>query len=332
MVFAVWMTLLLSCELLLADTIYLKDGRSFKGFMESINGNTMVFSGPEGKIEIPSSEVMRIDIDYTGIPVCYTSAEESENENCEGLLQALGPEGAVIFFSKKKRITVPLKKIVKLEFSKISKLQKILPLLSTDLIISLKKYDGTVHEGKITSRGKSRDSIEMELNEGERISIHEKEILGGRLIDQWNPNRFYWYSLIPGVHQHFRHENLKSGIIVGGLIGMGSGFYFEYASAVRTNTEAHSDILLLLFGLNQDRYANKFRTHQNGQRVFAAGMVMLYAYHLLDVYGMNGFFQKPSARPVSVRVSMNDQMRQEYFEDFMHHSDETISLEILYRY
>lgn len=276
-----------------ADSVLLKDGTVFEGRFNSIQNDKMIFDTPDGVVEISSDKIVKIEIDYNGFFLCYALKNDPKRKICTYKLQEITGKTAYLSSLQERvhRKEISLADVVFFQFKKnASSKKEITSLLSEKMNVSLDLRDERVEEGIISEIDKSKKTLVIKKKGGEEAVLSEADITGGRLIPEKPREAFYWWSIFPGVPQFVRGEYVKSGLIVSGFGLMGAGFVSEYRAAVATNAAANSDLMFLLLGMNAGSYRQRFQGHQRNQRILAGGMVMLYAYHLLDAYGMDRLF------------------------------------------
>lgn len=306
-----------------ADLIHLRNGKVIEGFFLNQEGGNLVFETFEGKVRIPASNVKKMEVGYTGIPVCYTM--ENGDENCNALLHQAGPDEMLIVTERGslKRNMVPSKRIEKITFEKEKDDQKLLPHLSRGVGIRI-HIDGLPLQGTVESmRG---NELTVKRSDQTLVTVGEQHLNEGELYapERIPPpeKRFRTMNLLPGVSQTIDGDYWTGGAILFSMAVLGGGIYSEFQSASGLDDAAMSDPMFLLF--NQGDYQSRFESHKQNQTALGGVMLLVYLYHLYDVEiwkledspryepvpeELSGKFHRPSGFAFHIRPDSQPQSR-----------------------
>ncbi len=267
-----------------ADIIYFRDGTNMEGLFVTIDQGILIFRTLEEEKQFPFSEITKIEVGYTGVPLCYTTRELSHEKTCPGRLHRL-ENGQMIIASGigfLERSEVSLDDIIFLEFRKSKDDQKMLPHLSPGIKLTIERADGSLATGVIASV--SSETLELQKSNGDILSFREEDLAGARYVSPVErlDQGFRFVYLFPGWHQIQRGNFWGGMTIIGGFGMFAAAGAAEYSAARKVNSNASSDITFLLF--NTHSYYDEFAKHQNNQRYIGAAAGLLYLFHLFDVF------------------------------------------------
>ncbi|MBE7437543.1 MAG: hypothetical protein HS115_03730 [Spirochaetales bacterium] len=271
----VFLFFLLGAQALLADILYLKNGSELEGFIESVE-EVVTIRTATGTQQIPSDDIRKIEMGYSGIAVCYTP-QGAILEICAGILHKLSVEEVLIGKGRgnTEARTFPLGAIKRLSFNKQPG-QVVVPVLGIGLNLSLQTSGGEI-KGRITRR--TGDAIEMETDSGQTRLVPEAEIQSGSYR---SPSPFSFRQFVPGLPQFDRGETLKGSLILGSLGGVAAMGFAEYLQASAVNQAASSSMTFMLF--NDPSFEAAFQRHQQNQLIAAGLGGLIYGYHLFDAF------------------------------------------------
>lgn len=276
-------SVLLASATLHADVLRLRSGESVEGFYQSEESGIISFVKITGeKMTIPSEEVENLEFSQSGIPICYTLKTSAERR-CEALLGSVSSDGFVIAEGKSKRSVrkIPLDDMLSYQLRKVADYQKIGPYLALDKKAVLVTNTGEKLAGKVLET--VPDGVIVRDAGGSNHTVQESSIASADVNMVTVP--FRWFDLnnvIVGRPQMQSGRVWMGRSLMGGFVGMWTGFVYEYYLASAMTKKAKGDPTVLLF--NNQSYFKEFQAHQNGQRYFAAGALAIYAFHWFDLY------------------------------------------------
>ena len=249
--------LLLCSRILYADIIHLKDGSKFDGFFLSMEGEYFLFQTASGEKRVQADSIDRLEIGYSGVPVCFV---ESGRKECPGVLHALNSDRMVIGKGRGflERESIALGDVSFIEFQKERENQKVLPVLSSGI-----KIHFLLEESKVSGKIRDIRNEQAVFQDEDAVSVKEGDIHGGLfaapMMELSEGLRFF--HIVPGWHQFRRGDTMRGFSILGGLFALGLGLYSEYASGEAVVKQAAGAPEVMLFNFS-DGYKARFDSHQ----------------------------------------------------------------------
>ena len=275
-----------------ADMIHLKNGTTVEGYFLNMEGSSMVFRTFNGEIRVSKDEILKVEMGYSGIPMCY--GEDGAEPICGGLLHAVFSDHFVFVASRGSvdRQTLDSGQVDYITFRKESPEQKIIPILNPDTGLEVREQGKLGFLGRVVEIEGDRLRL-VDDDTGREVLFREKDLREGtiRFLPPIRPTRsdqisrgFSFLQLVPGVYQWERGEYWKTGLYAGGFLVLGAAFAAEYQAASKQDEMAMQDPAFLLY--DNPGYRQSFRTHQQNQAIAGALVGLLYTVHLADA----GFF------------------------------------------
>lgn len=271
-----------------ADIIYLRDGTRVEGLFQYQEGSNFIFETFDGKVSIPSKNIVRMEMGYTGIPICYSTKDGKVKNNCNAILHLLDDDEALIVNERGslKRTSVDPDDISFLEFRKEKPGQRVITLLGPGVgiktVVGGKTINGAIEEV-------DEGELLVEQEDGEKVSLMEESLRSGVL---YIPEKklyfdFQYSDIIPGYSQYAHGEYFKGSAILGGLVIFGAGLAAEYQATVALSSQAMNDPAFLIY--NDPSYKKQFETHKQNQAMFGFALAAVYGYHLYDsLFSLDG--------------------------------------------
>ncbi len=288
-----------------ADFIYLKNGTVIEGYFLSQEGDEMIFKDmDEREVRIPERQIRRLEVGYSGIPVCYRERGES-TDDCDILLHSVNSQYAVFVPSSRagslKPRRVRMEDVEHIEVKKRSRRERIIPILSEGIWVELRLDDGVI-------RGEVREimgsSILVDPGDGTSQKVYENQMKEVQLFIPYVPpvwRRFDYWKLVPGVYQYRQGRYLMGSSILLSMVALGAGIQVEYGNANKMDNRADSDYLnfhylyryggigtyvvtsdYLYLRSVYDSYESSFNRHKQNQRALGGGIFLVYLLHLWD--------------------------------------------------
>jgi hypothetical protein len=308
-----------------ADLLQLKSGEELEGFYIREADGQVEFKLADGTDRrVPAGEVARLEMGYTGVPLCYATRDKPDERICNVLLHEIRGDQMIIADQKGYLglRTVPLDQVGFAELNRVGDFQKIAPLLRPDLKIRAtsararepggENGDAVPEPGPdaggdatTISPGDTRDS-EGSVIEGSVAEVHGDRVLirdgSGQLREiederiqlvafQGPPKEeavaareFRYRDLYPGIPQIQAGERGVGYSMFGGFHLAFVGILWEYRAAQAASRKAQGDLTVLLF--NNTGYLEEFERHQRNQKILGLVAVGFYAWHLVDWFYM----------------------------------------------
>lgn len=280
-VFAVIFVVGFAAAPLFADQVTLKSGETYEGFYQSEDEEGINFVKLSGeRLKIPGEEVQSMEFSQSGVPACFTVANQ---KTCDVILASLTDDSIVIAEGKARRTvrSIPRAQVQSFEMTRIGDHQKIIPLLVPDRKTELRLANGQRMICKVIETAEG--SVTVTDSSGEKRVIQESEIASAAVslvnvpFRPFQPANFY-----PGYAQFKAGRVLPGRAMMIGFAGLWTGFAFEYWQAENQNKKAKGDFTVSFF--NNTSYFESFTRHQNNQKYLAFSALMLYAFHWVDLY------------------------------------------------
>lgn len=121
-----------------ADLLHLKNGEELEGFYVQEADGLVEFKMADGTDrKIPKDDVKRLELGYTGVPLCYSTRDKPEEKICNVLLHKIRGDEMIIADQKGyvKLRSIPMYDVGFAELNRIGDFQKIAPLLTKNLKI-----------------------------------------------------------------------------------------------------------------------------------------------------------------------------------------------------
>lgn len=266
---------------LLADQVTLKSGETHEGFYQSEDEEGINFIKLNGeRLKIPGEEVQSMEFSQSGVPACFTAANQ---KTCDVILASLTEDAFVIAEGKARRTvrSIPRAQVQSFEMTRIGDHQKIIPLLVPDKKTELRLTSGQKVICRVLEI--SEGSVTISDSSGEKRVIRESEIASAAVSLVNVPFKpLQLTNLYPGYAQFKAGRVLPGRAMMIGFAGLWTGFAFEYLQAANQNKKAKSDLTVSFF--NNTSYFESFTRHQNNQKYLAVSAIMLYAFHWVDLY------------------------------------------------
>ncbi len=277
---------LLFAKGLLGDILTLKSGEEIEGQYLTEDNKTIQFETSTGIITYPRTNIIKLEIGYSGSSFCYTL--KSKVQKCEGILHSVTEKNLVFGIGRgglKKEI-IPLSQIIGIQVSKSNKNQNLLGIFEKGMEVEIFR-EGIKEKGRILEYNFVEKQVIFERN-GERVEIPEKEIIS--ILWKKKPGLLQYSKLaldylIPGSHQFKTNKTL--GITMTGLfVFLAAAIPIEYQSA-QVAARQNVDIIpignsfVIVSGFDSDP---AFNQHKRNYYSAIGGLGALYLVHSFQVF------------------------------------------------
>lgn len=271
-----------------ADLIVLKDGRRLSGFYLEETSEGIFFKTRQGaKQFIKHTELEHMELGYPGTPMCVEKKITPGQSNCDSLLYKVEGDHVLIAegegFLKLKKI--PLSTVKKIHLmNDSSDPDRLAASLPRGVPLEIDQGNRKI-KGRVV--GQQAGMLIVEDKEGNRTEIKNDQIVAAVYEpgSEIKTGKASFYDYYPGFYQYRRGDVWTGYGLGGGFTASLLGFAYSYYAAQSVAAEASSDPTVILF--NNQSYLEEFSAHQQNQRMFGFLAVLIYGYHVLDMYYLN---------------------------------------------
>ncbi|HMU84232.1 MAG: hypothetical protein K1X70_01910 [Leptospirales bacterium] len=269
--------ILLFASALHADTVLLVDGRLLEGKYLGDRGDFIEWEQAGQIVKLESTNVVRIELAYPGVPVCFRRKGAKERV-CQGKLYLLYGSSVEIIGGPgdTKKETVKISDLSDLEFQRTTETQLLLPRIRPGAAIRLVIPEGSV-QGSVQSVEPGR--VLVRDSQDQVVEVREEKI---EQLQLPTSSGFLFSRLIPGLPQYRRSERIKSGAIVGGIAFFGMSALWEQSQAQREVSRARANLLYISTGIGSRE--SVFAGHRKNAQILGFGMLLTYGFHLTDEF------------------------------------------------
>ncbi|MBX7058011.1 MAG: hypothetical protein K1X75_08080 [Leptospirales bacterium] len=282
---------------LAADLLRLRSGQSISGFYVEEKEEGVVFVDTSGAERlVPRSEIENLTMGYSGAPVCY-QLRDSDQRHCDAILHDVDENKLVIAEGDgyTNLRTIPMEQLASAELTRAQEFQRFSSVLSPGVRVRLQS--GNTHiEGVVT--GVQAGAVVVQDSRGNEQTLPDDGVAALVVEPHQEPGFEFpdFWALAPGVNQLGGGRNLQGYTMLGGSALAWSLFFIEYRAAVAVSQRAASDPTVIFF--YNTAYRGEFQRHQNNQRLLGAAGILLYAWHVVDLW-----LWQPSANADNLRPS-----------------------------
>lgn len=315
--------LILAATPVRADLLLLEGGEEIEGFYSGEeNGRVIMILWDGSRREIPAAKVQRLEMGYTGVPLCYAlqGKEKPEELRCNVLLHKVTSDRIIIAegpgYSTLREI--PLEEIAVAQLRRKAEFQRMAPVLRPGLRVRAEDQDGTEISGEIV--GVTDEGVSLRDDAGEVRLVREDQVALLAVERQTEPVKepeqeppreeppvadrdFSPWDLYPGVPQYRNGERALGAAIAASFHFMLGGVYLEFRSAEAAAAAARSDPTVFLF--NNTTYLDDFQRHQRNQLVLGSLAAVVYLWHLTDWF----YLGRPEESPANPAPALMIQER-----------------------
>lgn len=160
--------LLLPWAPLAADLLHMKNGDELEGFYVREADGFVEFKMADGTDrKIPADEVKRLELGYTGVPLCYSTRAKPEEKVCNVLLHEIRDDKMIIADQKgyTRLRSIDIYDVGFAELNRVGDFQKIAPLLTKDLKVRATRARDRTEASENGSDGSAGDGGDAESGE-----------------------------------------------------------------------------------------------------------------------------------------------------------------------
>ncbi len=290
-----------------ADILQLEGGEKIEGFYSGEVGDRVIMILWDGsRREVPTANVKRLEMGYTGVPLCYglRGNEDAEELRCNVLLHKVTNDRMVIAEGPgyTTLTEIPLEDVAVAQLRRRADFQRLAPVLRPGLRVRAQDRNGAEISGEIVDV--SDAGVRLRDEAGEERLVREDQVALMAITKtetEQKPDplrepegetekqpdepeiasrRFSAWDLYPGIPQYRAGERLLGAAIAASFHVMLGGFYLEFRAAEDAATRADSDPTVLLF--NNTTYLEDFQRHQRNQTILGGLVAAVYFWHLTD--------------------------------------------------